>query len=127
MEWHESCDKTLADAGMKSPRFWYEWNEPVKPAQKEFPMKPMPFDRYLDMYRNPKEVLHTLYRDWLETRVHVGEMTKTKYPDIFYAENRRAMVPWIHRRHIQRNTGTGIYAKLYSDFTNPALQHRASQ
>lgn len=110
---------------MKSPRFWYDWNEPRKPKQSKFPMKAMPFDLYLDMYRNPKEVQRTIAREWLEKRVHEGEVKKPKYPDIFYAENKKAMPPWLHQRHIDKNTGSGIYARLYSNFLNPAFQARA--
>lgn len=125
MDWDESCDQALAKLGMKSPRFWYDWNEPLKPPQKEFPMKPMPFDEYLDMYRNPKEVERTLYREWLDELVHKGQVEKPKYPDIFYAENKKRMPVWIHRRYMEKNTGSGIYEKFYSEFLNPAFQSRA--
>lgn len=112
---------------MKSPRFWYEWNAPLKPPQKEFPMKSMPFDLYLDMYRHPKEVERTLFREWLEKRVHEGSVEKPKYPDIFYAENKATMPPWMHQRLIDKNTGAGVYARLYSDFVNPAFQGRGAR
>jgi hypothetical protein len=90
-------------------------------------MKPMPFDLYFDMYRNPKEVKKTLDREWLEKRVHEGKVERTKFPDIFYAENKKEMPPWLHQRHIDRNMGTGVYARLYSDFANPAFQARKAK
>uniref|UniRef100_A0A1I8BCU4 Large ribosomal subunit protein mL38 n=1 Tax=Meloidogyne hapla TaxID=6305 RepID=A0A1I8BCU4_MELHA len=38
IKWDLSCDKTLNSLGVKSPRYWYEWNKPLKPEQKEFPL-----------------------------------------------------------------------------------------
>jgi hypothetical protein len=58
----------------------------------------------------------------LEKRVHEGEFKKPKYPDIFYAENKKSMPPWLHRKLIEKNTGSGVYERLYSDFVNPAFQ-----
>jgi len=127
MEWDETCDELLSSIGMKSPRFWYEWNRPLKPEQKEFPMKPMPFDRYLDMYRDPAEVRQTVAREWLERRVLEGPVVKPKYPDIFYAEHRKELVPWVHRRLMEKNMGQGIYSRLYSDYVNPAFQARIEE
>ncbi|KAI6234384.1 39S ribosomal protein L38, mitochondrial [Aphelenchoides fujianensis] len=125
MEWHESCDETLKSLGMKPPRFWYEWNAPLKPEQKEFPIKTMPFDQYLDMYRDPREVEWRLQREWLERRVHEGEVKPAKFPDVHYAENKKALPHWIHRRLMDKNVGQGAYARLYSDFQNPAFQSRS--
>ncbi|KAI6179401.1 39S ribosomal protein L38, mitochondrial [Aphelenchoides besseyi] len=126
MQWDESCDETLKSLGMKSPRFWYEWNEPLKPEQKEFPLKPMPFDRYLDMYRDPREVEQSIRRKWLEQRVHEGEVKPSKYPDFNYAENKKTLPSWIHHRLMEKNVGKGAYARLYSDFQNPAFQARTA-
>ncbi|KAL3123181.1 hypothetical protein niasHT_010351 [Heterodera trifolii] len=45
IKWDKSCDQTMHRLGLKTPRYWYEWNEQMAPEQKEFPMKPMPFDQ----------------------------------------------------------------------------------
>ena len=140
MAWDESCDRTLAEIGKhaiekpppicilknflgeKRARFWYEWNKPLKPKQREFPKKSQPFDRYLDMYRDPREIARTVQRERLERRVREGEVRPAAYPDVFYGENKRSMEPWQHARLMERNTGRGIYARLYADFKNPGLR-----
>jgi large subunit ribosomal protein L38 len=93
VKWHEECDKTLHKLGMKSPRYWYEWNEDYKPEQKEFPMKAMPFDLYLDMYRSPESVRREIEKKRIERLVREGEIKPSKYPDIFYAENKKKLPP----------------------------------
>ncbi|CAD5208938.1 unnamed protein product [Bursaphelenchus xylophilus] len=122
VEWDENVDYILHEQGLKSPRFWYEWNEPVKRAQKEFPLKPRPFDKYLDQYRPSEEVLKTVYREWLEKRVHEGKVEKAEYPDIFYAENKKKLPHWQHAQLMDKNVGRGPWARLYDDFQNPAFQ-----
>lgn len=32
--------------GMKIPRYWYDWNEDLRPEQREFPKKSMPFNEF---------------------------------------------------------------------------------
>ncbi|KAH7699441.1 phosphatidylethanolamine-binding protein, partial [Aphelenchoides avenae] len=127
VKWHECVDKALHVIGLKSPRFWYEWNEELKPEQKEYPMKPMPFDLYLDMYRSPESVRKEIERKKLERLVREDAMHPTKYPDIFYADNRKTLPPWIHQRKIKENLGQGVYTKLYNDYANPAEQHVTGQ
>lgn len=52
--------------GLKSPQFEYEYTPALKPEQKEFPKKAQPFDLYLDMYRDPKEVEAELLEERLK-------------------------------------------------------------
>uniref|UniRef100_A0A915ED56 Mitochondrial ribosomal protein L38 n=1 Tax=Ditylenchus dipsaci TaxID=166011 RepID=A0A915ED56_9BILA len=92
MKWDESCDVALHELGLKSPRYWYEWNQLLKPLQKEWPMKPVPFNHYLNMYRDPAEVRRSVQRKRLEMLVNQGsgdKLEKPKYPDVFYRENRK--------------------------------------
>ncbi|KHJ97307.1 phosphatidylethanolamine-binding protein [Oesophagostomum dentatum] len=43
----DSVKQQLHKMGLKSPLYEYEYNEPLKPDQKEFPKKPQPFDLYV--------------------------------------------------------------------------------
>jgi len=128
--WDESVDNALHGMGLKSPRYWYEWNAPLKMKQKEFPLKPMPFNHYLDMFRPPDLVRKQIQREKLERLVKLPPGTKhlkkPKYPDIFYAEHKKEMPPWQNQQMIKRNTGSGVYAALYQDYINPATQHLES-
>jgi len=132
MVWDESCDETLKRFGLKSPRYWYAWNQPLKVEQKEFPMKSMPFNHYLDMFRTPESVRRQIRDLRLEMMVAQGGGAdefpqKPKYPDIFYAVNKKRLPYWLHMDVIKRNTGQGIYAALYSSYVNPATQHLDNQ
>lgn len=127
MEWTESVDKTLESQGIKSPRFWYDWNEPSKPQQREFPIKSVPFDRYLDMYRPPEVVDRQVRREWLEKKVHEDKVEKSQYPDLFYADNKKTLPHWQHRQLIDKNLGKGIWSRLYSEHQNPAFQKSISE
>uniref|UniRef100_A0A7E4V3R5 Large ribosomal subunit protein mL38 n=1 Tax=Panagrellus redivivus TaxID=6233 RepID=A0A7E4V3R5_PANRE len=122
--WDESVDETLHAIGSKSPRFFYEWNEPLKPEQKEYPAKPMPFNLYLDMYRPPEVVQREMFSKKLERLVHDGKCEPAPYPDMFYAENRKKLPNWQHKELIKENTGAGKYASLYlkSGFVNAVEQ-----
>ncbi|VDM56239.1 unnamed protein product [Angiostrongylus costaricensis] len=60
-----SVKNQLHGMGLKSPLYEYKYNEPLKPEQKEFPKKPQPFDLYLDMYRDPKEIEQELLEERL--------------------------------------------------------------
>ncbi|KAE9550323.1 hypothetical protein FO519_006455 [Halicephalobus sp. NKZ332] len=111
--WDESVDKVLDEIGYKSPRFFYEWNEPLTPDQKEFPKKVMPFNYYLDMYR-PKEVVEReMFKKKLEKLVHEGKCEKANYPDTMYVENRKKLPRWQHKELMMENVGKGKYAALY--------------
>jgi hypothetical protein len=46
-----------------------------------------------------------------------------KYPDIFYAENRRKLPEFVHQRRMAENIGEGIFSALYHSYENPAEQH----
>jgi len=111
--WDESVDDTLHKVGYRSPRYFYEWNEPLKPPQKEFPKKPMPFNHYLDMYRPPELVKKEMFKKKLEKLVHEGKCEKAEYPDIMYVENKKKLPYWQDKELIMENTGAGKYAALY--------------
>uniref|UniRef100_A0A914PDD2 Uncharacterized protein n=1 Tax=Panagrolaimus davidi TaxID=227884 RepID=A0A914PDD2_9BILA len=98
---------------MKSPRFFYEWNEPMKPKQIEFPKKAMPFNHYLDMFRPPQLVRREMFKKKLEKLIHQGDCEKSGYPDIFYPENKKKLPAWQHKELIRENIGSDKYAALY--------------
>ncbi len=81
----------------------------------------------MDMFRPAHVVRKQLQREKLEGLVKLPpgtrHLVKPNYPDIFYAEHKKSMVPWLHKQLIKRNAGTGIYAALYEDYANPAMQH----
>uniref|UniRef100_A0A183CBX2 Large ribosomal subunit protein mL38 n=1 Tax=Globodera pallida TaxID=36090 RepID=A0A183CBX2_GLOPA len=126
IKWDESCDQTLHGLGFKSPRYWYEWNKQMSPDQKEYPMKPMPFHYYLDMYRNPETVRREVQRKRLEKLVKLkpGEKLEPEpYPDIDYMKNWSEKPFFEHERLMKENVGEGVWAALYSDYENPMEQH----
>lgn len=125
IKWDSSCDDALHKMGLKSPRYWYDWDEPLKPEQKEFPIKPMPFNNYLNMYRNPEAVRKEVQKKRLELLVKLkpGEELKPEYPDIFYHRNIWAMRPFEHQQLMKQNAGEGVYAAIYNEYENPAEQH----
>jgi large subunit ribosomal protein L38 len=113
INYDKSVDETLHQIGMKSPRFFYEWNEPMKPMQIEFPKKAMPFNHYLDMYRPPQLVRREMFKKKLEKLIHQGDCEKSEYPDIFYPENKKKLPAWQHKELIRENIGSDKYAALY--------------
>uniref|UniRef100_A0AC34RA22 39S ribosomal protein L38, mitochondrial n=1 Tax=Panagrolaimus sp. JU765 TaxID=591449 RepID=A0AC34RA22_9BILA len=113
VKWDESVDETLHQIGSKSPRYFYDWNEVLKPEQKEFPKKPMPFNHYLDMYRPPELVHRDMFKRKLEKLVHEGKCEAAEYPDVMYVENKKKLPRWQHLELIDENLGAGKYAALY--------------
>uniref|UniRef100_A0A914Z8Q2 Large ribosomal subunit protein mL38 n=1 Tax=Panagrolaimus superbus TaxID=310955 RepID=A0A914Z8Q2_9BILA len=129
IKYDESVDKTLHQIGMKSPRFFYEWNEPLKPKQIEFPKKAMPFNHYLDMYRPPELVKREMFKKKLERLVHQGKCEKAEYPDIFYPENKKKLPVWQHKELMRENIGSDKYAALYlkNGYKNAVEQAAATE
>ncbi|KAF7637421.1 hypothetical protein Mgra_00003165, partial [Meloidogyne graminicola] len=126
IKWDLSCDKALHSLGVKSPRYWYEWDQPLKPEQKEFPLKSMPFNYYLQMFRNPETVRKDVQKKKLEMLIKLNQnkcLEPQKYPDIFYMQNRLNLPPFVHERNIKINIGEGIYSYLYNNYENPTEQH----
>ncbi|EPB74696.1 hypothetical protein ANCCEY_06229 [Ancylostoma ceylanicum] len=99
------------EEGLKSPIYEYKYNEPLKPAQREFPKKPQPFDLYLDMYRDPKEVEQELLEERLK-RAQLDDYQAPKWLDPNYNENKKNLPPWQHRRILARE---GRYRALYNN------------
>nr|CAD2185619.1 unnamed protein product [Meloidogyne enterolobii]CAD2196341.1 unnamed protein product [Meloidogyne enterolobii] len=125
IKWDPSCDRALHSLGVKSPRYWYEWDQPLKPEQKEFPLKPMPFNHYLQMFRNPETVRKEVLKKKLEMLVKSKEehLKPQKYPDIFYMQNRLNLPSFVQEKNIKINIGEGIYSFLYNNYENPVEQH----
>ncbi|CAB3410796.1 unnamed protein product [Caenorhabditis bovis] len=96
-----SVKNVLHSLGMKSPLYEYKYNEPLKPEQREFPEKSQPFDLYLDMYRDPKDVETEI----LEKRLSEAQLDNYKEPqwrDIDYNENKKRLPSWLHSRILSR-------------------------
>lgn len=106
-----SCKEQLHKLGLKSPIFEYEYNDALKPAQKEFPHKPMPFDLYLDMYRDPKMVEKNLLEERLK-KAQLDDFQPSKWLDINYNENKKKLPPWQHARMLERS---GPFSALYEN------------
>ncbi|KAL6731052.1 hypothetical protein Aduo_001963 [Ancylostoma duodenale] len=107
----DSVRKQLHKMGLKSPIYEYKYNGPLKPAQREFPKKPQPFDLYLDMYRDPKEVEQELLEERLK-RAQLDDYQAPKWLDPNYNENKKNLPPWQHRRILARE---GRYRALYNN------------
>ncbi|KJH46607.1 phosphatidylethanolamine-binding protein [Dictyocaulus viviparus] len=106
-----SVKERLHAIGLKSPIYEYKYNEALKPEQKEFPKKPQPFDLYLDMYRDPKEVEQELLVERLR-RAQLDDYEAPKWLDPNYNENKRVLPAWQHRRILARE---GRYRALYDN------------
>uniref|UniRef100_A0A0K0DFG9 Large ribosomal subunit protein mL38 n=1 Tax=Angiostrongylus cantonensis TaxID=6313 RepID=A0A0K0DFG9_ANGCA len=106
-----SVKNQLHGMGLKSPLYEYKYNEPLKPEQKEFPKKPQPFDLYLDMYRDPKEIEQELLEERLR-RAQLDDYQAPKWLDPNYNENKKVLPAWQHRRILARE---GRYKALYEN------------
>lgn len=106
-----SVKSKLHAMGLKSPIYEYQYNEALKPEQKEFPKKPQPFDLYMDMYRDPKEVEKELLEERLQ-RAQLDDYQAPKWLDPHYNENKRELPAWQHRRILARE---GRYRALYNN------------
>ncbi|VDO61553.1 unnamed protein product [Heligmosomoides polygyrus] len=106
-----SVKSKLHAMGLKSPIYEYQYNEALKPEQKEFPKKPQPFDLYMDMYRDPKEVEKELLEERLQ-RAQLDDYQAPKWLDPHYNENKRELPAWQHRRILARD---GRYRALYNN------------
>ncbi|VDK68145.1 unnamed protein product [Litomosoides sigmodontis] len=113
--WDVSVNKALHKMGMKSPIYEYEYNPPVKMDQKEFPLKPQPFNLYLDQFRDPKEVHADLLKRRLQMRKINKNPEKPEYPDINYAEHKKNMPFWQHDNLMKENSGSGLYKALWDN------------
>ncbi|VDO48089.1 unnamed protein product [Haemonchus placei] len=106
-----SVKNRLHKMGLKSPIYEYQYNEALKPEQKEFPKKPQPFDLYMDMYRDPKEVEQELLEERLR-RAQLDDYQAPKWLDPNYNENKKELPAWQHRRILARE---GRYRALYNN------------
>ncbi|KAL3998499.1 Phosphatidylethanolamine-binding family protein [Acanthocheilonema viteae] len=115
VSWDVSVNEALHRIGMKSPIYEYQYNPPVKMNQKEFPLKPQPFNLYLDQFREPKEVHADLLKKRLQMRKVDKNPEQHKYPDIDYAEHKKNMPFWQHDNLMKENSGSGRYKALWSN------------
>ncbi|CAJ0585235.1 unnamed protein product, partial [Mesorhabditis spiculigera] len=103
--------RPLPFMGLKSPIYEYEFTESLKPAQREFPVKAMPFDLYLDMYRDPKEMEEEILEERLR-RAQIKDYRASKWIDPDYNENKKTLPAWLHARLLERK---GRYAGIYDN------------
>ncbi|CAI4223099.1 unnamed protein product [Auanema sp. JU1783] len=101
----------LHSMGLKSPIYSYQYNEALKPKQKEFPEKSEPFDLYMDMYRDPKDVEAEMLEERLK-RAQLDDHQAPKWLDVNYNENKRNLPSWLHRRMLQRE---GKYKTIHTN------------
>ncbi|CCD68049.1 Large ribosomal subunit protein mL38 [Caenorhabditis elegans] len=107
-----SVKMALHGLGMTSPLYEYEHRPALKPAQREFPEKPQPFDLYLDMYRDPKEVEQEMLEKRL-AEVKLDYVKEPKWVDTDYVENKKKLPAWLHAKKLERD-GVG-HAKYHND------------
>ncbi|GMR54154.1 hypothetical protein PMAYCL1PPCAC_24349, partial [Pristionchus mayeri] len=98
-----SVKEALHAQNLQSPIYEYEWTERLKRDQKEFPLKPMPFDLYLDQFRDPKDVQADLLRERLE-KVGIDDTTPPKFLDDNYVENKKRLDAWRHSKLLEKNS-----------------------
>ncbi|EGT34123.1 hypothetical protein CAEBREN_22866 [Caenorhabditis brenneri] len=110
--YNNSVKTALHSLGLKSPLYEYEYRPALKPAQREFPEKPQPFDLYLDMYRDPKEVEKEVLEKRL-SEVKLDNVKEPKWIDPDYVENKKKLPAWLHSKQLERK-GVG-YAKYHND------------
>ncbi|ULU09510.1 hypothetical protein L3Y34_014132 [Caenorhabditis briggsae] len=108
----KSVKTTLHSLGLKSPLYEYEYRQALKPAQREFPEKPQPFDLYLDMYRDPKEVEKEILEKRL-AEVKLDHVEEPEWIDPNWVENKKTLPAWQHDRILERR-GVGN-AKYHND------------
>ncbi|VDN08146.1 unnamed protein product [Thelazia callipaeda] len=116
--WDLSVNKALHRIGMKSPIYEYMSNPPLKMEQKEFPIKPQPFNLYLDQFRDPKEVHADLLKRRLQMRTVDRNPEQPKYPDIDFAKHKKSMPFWQHDILLKENSGSGRYKALWNNRIN---------
>ncbi|CAD6184441.1 unnamed protein product [Caenorhabditis auriculariae] len=97
----DSVKQTLHSLGLKSPLYSYEYNEALKPDQREFPERPQPFNLYLDMYRDPKEIEEEVVEKRLET-AQLEQVQVSKWRDPNYVENKKTLPAWQHEKIYSR-------------------------
>uniref|UniRef100_A0A8R1HTB2 Large ribosomal subunit protein mL38 n=1 Tax=Caenorhabditis japonica TaxID=281687 RepID=A0A8R1HTB2_CAEJA len=107
-----SVKTALHSLGLKSPLYEYEYTPALKPDQREFPEKPQPFDLYLDMYRDPKEVEAEVLEKRL-AEVGLEDVQEPKWVDPDYVENKKTLPPWLHSKMLERK-GVG-HAKYHNE------------
>ncbi|MFH4975128.1 hypothetical protein AB6A40_001837 [Gnathostoma spinigerum] len=113
--WDMSVNNAIHNLGLEVPIYEYEYSRPLKMKQKEFPNKPMPFDLYLDQFRDPKEVDEEILKKRLSLSTVKEPAKQPKYPDIWYVENKRRLPYWMHSRLIRENSGEGRYYGLWNN------------
>ncbi|CAI2307851.1 unnamed protein product [Caenorhabditis sp. 36 PRJEB53466] len=99
----DSVKKALHSLGLKSPLYEYEYTPALKPTQREFPEKPQPFDLYLDMYRDSKEVEQEILEQRLAA-VQLEDVQEPKWVDPDYVENKKKLPAWLHAKMIERKS-----------------------
>lgn len=99
--------------GLKSPLYEYRYTPALKPIQREFPEKPQPFNLYLDLYRDPKEVEQEILEQRLST-VQLEDVQEPKWLDPDYVENKKTLPAWLHAKIIDRK---GVGHAKYSNET----------
>ncbi|KAF8365489.1 mrpl-38 [Pristionchus pacificus] len=97
-----SVKEALHAENLQSPLYEYEWNERMKRDQKEFPLKPMPFDLYFDQFRDPKDVQADLLRERFK-KVSIDDVTPPKFLDDNYVENKKKLDAWNHAKLLEKN------------------------
>ncbi|CAI5439328.1 unnamed protein product [Caenorhabditis angaria] len=110
-KYDESVKRKLHELGYKSPLYNYEYLPALKPDQKEYPKKPQPFDLYLDMYRDPKEIEAEVLEKRLNT-IGLNDVEAPKWLDTDYNENKKKLPSWLHSKMLDRS---GPNRKLYEN------------
>lgn len=118
-----SVKEFLHNAGLEMPMYDYMWPEPSVKPQDEYPedisyyAPRVPFNHYLDRYRDPKEVEEELLRKRLKrlSPFRRGMERPSKYPDIFWYDNKHRMSSWQHTESRKENQGWGKYKALYEN------------
>ncbi|TKR92554.1 hypothetical protein L596_007184 [Steinernema carpocapsae] len=113
-EFDPSCPNVMNAKGLESPNYKYEFKLPHKSEQREFPIKPQPFNLYLDMYRKPDTVRAEMEKRRLTMMLNHESAEKPKYPDIDYVENKKKLPYWQHDKLVKENSGIGPGAALWN-------------
>lgn len=71
--------------------------------------------RYLDQYRDPKDVQADLIKKRIRMRTVSENPKQPKYPDIDYVENKKRLPFWMHDKLIKENCGEGQYHAIWNN------------
>ncbi|VDP26567.1 unnamed protein product [Soboliphyme baturini] len=112
----ESATGKFLFVDMQEPVYKYEWPAPFVPPQEVIPKEPQPFNLYLDKYRDLQDIEREILVKRLSRLSPFKDgPVKSKYPNIFFREEKETLPSWLHAEKVKENLGIGKYQSLYEN------------